>query len=119
MFGDGEQTRDFVNVKDVVKANLLAMNSNKRFGGCSINIGSGRPFSLNQVIAILNQILGMDIKPIFSDLRRGDIRHSLADLGLARRLLGYAPTVELEEGLRELLHNNNAAVQTGASREGS
>ncbi len=116
VFGDGEQTRDFVNVLDVVKANLLAMNSDKWFGGRPVNIGSGRPFSLNQVIAILNRILGMDVKPIYSDLRRGDIRHSLADLGLAHRLLGYAPTVELEEGLRRLLHNYNAD-HTGESME--
>lgn len=118
VFGDGEQTRDFVNVKDVVNANLLTMRSEKRFAGCSINIGSGRPSSLNQVIGVLNRILGTEIEPIYSDPRTGDIRHSLADLALARELLGYVPSVELETGLRELLQDKPASP-AGSPRERS
>lgn len=77
IFGDGEQTRDFIYVKDIVRANILACESD--YNGI-VNIASGNGLSINQLYDIITEVLGSDIKPIYEDERIGDIKHSIADI---------------------------------------
>lgn len=103
IFEDGEQTRDFVHVSDIAKANLLALETD-RADYHSINIGTGRPTSVRQVARLLAEGLGRNIEPlIVSKYREGDIRHCVADISQARALLDYEPEVTLEQGIPELL----------------
>ncbi len=99
VYGDGHQSRDFVFVEDVVQANLLASESDKAVGH-SINIACGQQSSLLDLIDAINNALGTTTEPIFEDARPGDVRESLADITLARQLLGYEPKVGLTEGLQ-------------------
>ena len=103
VFEDGEQTRDFVHVSDIVRANLLALETHK--GDYEMfNIGTGRPSSVKDIARLIAKGLGKDIEPeIVGKSRAGDIRHCVADISKARRLLGYEPKVVLEDGLKELL----------------
>ncbi|HEV7699645.1 MAG TPA: NAD-dependent epimerase/dehydratase family protein [Pyrinomonadaceae bacterium] len=103
IFEDGEQTRDFVNVKDIVNANLLALETDR--GDYNMfNIGTGRATSIKEVAQLLAAGLGKKISPeIVGKYREGDIRHCVADISKARTLLGYEPSVSLEDGLAELL----------------
>ena len=98
VFGDGKQTRDFVHVSDVVRANLLAAESEKAPGEV-INVASGRSASLVELIGILKGIIGSDASIEHQAPRAGDLRESSADITKARRLLGYEPLVQLEQGL--------------------
>jgi dTDP-L-rhamnose 4-epimerase len=103
VFEDGEQQRDFVSVHDIVRANILAMErpeSNNEV----INIGCGKPITIRRVAEILAAALGKtELAPVITQkYRAGDIRHCYADLGKARRLLGYEPQVTHEQGFREL-----------------
>jgi UDP-glucose 4-epimerase len=107
IFGDGQQTRDFVNVKDVVNANLLA-SSKKGIAGQVFNISSGKAYSINQILYFLQKITGNETKPIYSKPRIGDILHSYADLSKAKKFLGYHPVVSLEEGLDELVNSRRS-----------
>ena len=103
IFEDGEQSRDFVHVSDIVRANILAMETDKA-DYQSINIGTGRATSVKEIAELLAKGLGKDIKPeIVGKYREGDIRHCVGDISKARNLLGYEPKVTLEEGLAELL----------------
>jgi nucleoside-diphosphate-sugar epimerase len=103
IFGDGKQTRDFVYVKDVVQANLLAMHTDKAGKGEVFNVATNNTCSLLELIDIMNTILGTDIKPAFRDARAGDIRHSYASVDRAKAVLGYAPAYSLKAGLESLL----------------
>jgi nucleoside-diphosphate-sugar epimerase len=98
IYGDGEQTRDFVYVKDVVRANILASQS----GRGVYNIASGRRTSLNQMLAIIGKIFGRDPRPKYERARSGDIRDSLADISHAMEI-GYDPKHSLESGLEETI----------------
>jgi dTDP-L-rhamnose 4-epimerase len=103
IFEDGEQSRDFVHVSDIVRANMLAIETD---GGDyqAMNIGTGRATSVRQIAELLAKGLGKDIAPeIVAKYREGDIRHCVADISLARKLIGYEPSVTLEQGLAELL----------------
>ncbi len=100
IFGDGQQTRDFVYVKDVVQANLLAMRSAKVGHGEVFNVATGKTVSLLQLLDALKKIMGVQVEPIFKEARAGDIKHSLADISKIQAALGYAPKFGLEEGLR-------------------
>jgi nucleoside-diphosphate-sugar epimerase len=100
VYGDGEQSRDFVYVEDVVQANLLAAEIEDA-PGKTFNIGTGNRYTLNQTLALLNKIAGRPTAANYESARDGDIRDSQADIGLARRALGYDPHVEFEEGLRK------------------
>lgn len=103
IFEDGEQTRDFVHVNDVVQANLLALESDGA-DYQAVNVGTGQPTSVRQVAKLLGKGLDKDIEPeIVAKYREGDIRHCVADISRARRQLGYAPQVSLEQGIPELL----------------
>ncbi len=103
IYGDGNQTRDFVNVSDVVRANILALPE-RGINSEEFNIGSGRSISINELCETLLRIMGKtDLKPIYEESREGDIRHSRADISKSYRVLGYKPKIFLEEGLRDLL----------------
>jgi len=99
VFGDGEQSRDFTFVTDVVAATLHACLA-PAAPGKVINVGTGKGSTLNQVLALLDQILGVQVTPQYAPPRAGDVRHSTADISLARTTLGYEPRVSLEDGLR-------------------
>jgi len=103
VYGDGEQTRDFTFVSNVVDANWKAATS-PNVAGQAFNIGCGLRTSLNQLIGILNKILGTQIKPIYESARQGDVRDSLADIGKARTMVGYFPVVSLEAGLERVVN---------------
>jgi nucleoside-diphosphate-sugar epimerase len=102
IFGDGEQTRDFVYIDDVVQANLLAMSS-QPLSGEVINVASGRSFSLNQLVTILGDVLGSKVLPDYEGPRAGDIRHSRGDIRRGKRLLHYLPRGEIKTGLERTL----------------
>jgi UDP-glucose 4-epimerase len=98
IFGDGEQSRDFTYVDNVVEANILAANSD--ITGEVFNIACGERVSLKEVVQILNTILNKDIKPIFKENRVGEVKHSLADISKARNIIGYEPKYKFAEGIR-------------------
>ncbi|EFQ24212.1 NAD-dependent epimerase/dehydratase [Aminomonas paucivorans DSM 12260] len=98
VFGDGEQTRDFVHVRDVVQANVKAALSREVSG--AFNIASGTRITLNDLVDLLRET-GLSPKVLSGPPRPGDVRHSLADLRQARTLLGFEPRVDLREGLKE------------------
>ncbi len=100
--GDGEQTRDFTHVRDVVRANILAMDS-AIADGRPINIGQGRNVSINRVAALIGG------PTVSAPVRPGDARDTLADYGEAERVLGWRPEVTIEAGLRELLESEAAS----------
>jgi Nucleoside-diphosphate-sugar epimerases len=103
IFEDGEQTRDFVHVSDIVQANLLALETD-RADYEAVNVGTGRAYTVRQIAETLAKGLGKEISPEISlKYREGDIRHCIADISKARNLLGYEPKVSLEKGLAELL----------------
>jgi UDP-glucose 4-epimerase len=98
IFGDGKQSRDFTYVDNVVRGNLLAADAPAAVGK-TINVACGESFDLLQVVAGINRALGTSIQPSFAEPRAGDVRESLADISLARKLLNYEPTVGFDEGL--------------------
>ncbi len=102
IYGDGSQTRDFIYVKDVVKAFILAMEKNIGFD--VFNVGTGKSYSLNQVVEILNRKLGVSIKPLYiSNPIKNYVEHTLADTGKAERLLGFKSKFTLEGGVEKLI----------------
>lgn len=103
VFGDGLQTRDFCHVSDVVRANRAALEAGSGAGVAPINVGTGRQTSLLDLIDALNRVLGTTFEPEFRDVRAGDVKFSFADIGRARDVLGYAPSVSLDEGLGRLV----------------
>ncbi len=103
IYGDGHQTRDFVNIQDVVEATLLSLNR-KGIAGEAFNIATGKPTTINELAEILLYIMGKrHLKPRHEEARPGDIMHSYADISKARKLLGYVPKVPLKEGLTKLV----------------
>jgi len=98
IYGDGRQSRDFSYVSNIVEANLLACEA-PGIAGEVFNIACQQQHSLLDVLNLLNELLGTETQPLFAPARPGDIRHSLADISKARRLMGYTPTVNLREGL--------------------
>jgi UDP-glucose 4-epimerase len=102
IYGDGEQTRDFIYVGDVVCANLLAADA-PAASGRVINIARGERTSLNAILRAIGELLGQTNEPEYRPPRPGDIRHSVADISLARRLLGYEPQVSVRDGMRQTL----------------
>ncbi len=99
IYGDGEQTRDFTFVSNVVDGVILAAET-PGVGGEVFNVATNGRISLNQLLATLKKIFNSDVEPIYKEGRKGDVRDSQADITKAERLLGYKPTVGLEEGLR-------------------
>ena len=100
IFGDGEQSRDFTYIDNVVRANLLAMSA-EHLHGEAINIACGKRVSLNQLLNILKEIVGSKVSPVHEEPRKGDVKHSLADINKGKRLLNYDPQVGIEMGLKK------------------
>ena len=102
IYGDGEQSRDFTYVVDAVEATWLACTAPDAVGQ-TINVATGEQVTLLELVATINRLLGTSIQAIHEEARPGDVQHSLADLSAARRYLGYAPKMRLEEGLRRTI----------------
>jgi UDP-N-acetylglucosamine/UDP-N-acetylgalactosamine 4-epimerase len=99
--GDGEHSRDFTYVANAVKANELALfTQNKEAVNQVYNIACGEQTSLNELFTELKNIAGSDLAPIYGPERKGDVKHSLADISKAKNLLGYHPTITIKEGLK-------------------
>jgi len=99
IYGDGEQTRDFISVKHVVDANILAAESIKMG---TFNIGLGKSTSINQLFRIIKETLGRDIEPVYEEERAGDIKHSVADVSKAKSF-GFSPENDFESDLKETI----------------
>ena len=97
IYGDGDQSRDFTFVENVVSANLLAAGSGA--SGVSVNLGSGERHTLNELVRLLNEILGTTFEPLYDAPRLGDVRHSLAGLEVAKSEIGYYPEIGFRDGL--------------------
>jgi UDP-glucose 4-epimerase len=98
IFGDGEQSRDFTFIENVVQANLHAMSAG-HLQGEAMNIACGKRISLNQLLKILKTILGSKLTPIYQEPRKGDVRHSVADIRKSKKNINYRPKITTEEGL--------------------
>jgi len=108
VFGDGEQTRDFTYIANVVQANLLGASAPDAVG-YALNIGCGEQVSLNTLLQLAGELLNVDVQAEYREPRSGDVRDSRADISLAQRLLGYQPTIGFREGLAltlEALHRS-------------
>jgi UDP-glucose 4-epimerase len=117
IFGDGEQSRDFTFVANAVQANLKAcVASAKEVSGKVFNIATGSRFSLNQTFEMLRKIIGFAGSAKFAPPRTGDVKHSLADIALAQKHLGYSADVSFEEGLKRTVewYEQQAAAKSGA-----
>lgn len=101
IYGDGEQSRDFTYIENVVHGNLLAAEAPaEKVAGRMMNLATGSRISLNETFRILRELTGYSGEPAYAEPRSGDIRDSLADIHLAEELLGYKPVVDFREGLR-------------------
>lgn len=100
IYGDGEQTRDFTFVANVIQANLLSCKAGNGALGGAFNIGCGTRISLNELVRIIAELTGRAVEPIYAEPRAGDIKHSLAGIEQAKRHLGFEPRIDLVEGLR-------------------
>jgi len=101
IFGDGFQTRDFIYVEDVIDAIVKSMKMDIDFN--IFNIGSGKSLSINSLAKFFSKILDRELKIIHSKPRKGDIRHSYADIDKAKKILGWFPKTSIEDGLRRML----------------
>jgi UDP-glucose 4-epimerase len=106
IFGDGEQTRDFIFVKDVVAANIRAMESDVEG---VFNIARGERTSLNELASVLMDIVGSEAEIVYEAPRAGDVRHSMADVSKAREQLGFSPSFSIREGLEETVGSFRSA----------
>lgn len=100
IFGDGEQTRDFVYIKDVVSANIIALETD--IVGV-YNIGTGKRTSVNEVFRKIKELIGEEIEPIYAEERKGEVKHIALDASLAERELGWRPKYDFDTGLRETI----------------
>ncbi|OPZ70733.1 MAG: dTDP-L-rhamnose 4-epimerase [Firmicutes bacterium ADurb.Bin456] len=110
IFGDGETSRDFCYIKNVIQANLLAASTtNPDAAGQVYNVAVGQCTSLNELFYAIRNLVAArypaaaSLKPIYRDFRPGDVRHSLADISRARKFLGYVPLYPVHKGLNESL----------------
>ncbi|HRZ86967.1 MAG TPA: NAD-dependent epimerase/dehydratase family protein [bacterium] len=99
IYGDGRQSRDFSYIDNVVSANLLACRNAKNSRGAIANIACGKRYSLLDLVCLINTIIGADIRPRFAPARTGDVKHSLASIAAAKKLIRYKPLVGFREGL--------------------
>jgi len=99
IYGDGEQTRDFTYVSDVVDANLLALRSKIKWD--FFNIGSENRISVNELIKLLNEACGSNIKPVYTSKKEGEISHTWANIEKAKKLLNYKPKVDIRTGIKK------------------
>ena len=108
IFGDGTQTRDFTYIDDIVQANKKLLATSKADGRV-INIGSGNRISINDLAMNLKEIIGSSSELIYAELQKGDAEHTLADVSLAKELLGYESCVNIHEGLRRFVSYSSHA----------
>ncbi|MDR2170267.1 MAG: SDR family oxidoreductase [Planctomycetaceae bacterium] len=105
VYGDGEQTRDFCYIENVCYANWLAANAKaENCDGRPMNIACNAAVSLNQILNKLQQLMQKNVKPIYKPVRAGDVKHSLADIALAEKKIGYKPLVYFDEGLEKAIN---------------
>jgi len=102
IYGDGTQSRDFTYVANIVEANLLAAGAEQTKGEV-VNIACGEAVTVNEIIEMINETVGKKIKPKYVPPQKGDVKHSLADISLAKKLLGYKPIVLFKEGLQKAI----------------
>jgi nucleoside-diphosphate-sugar epimerase len=102
IYGDGEQSRDFIHVKNIVQANIMAAESGAS-GGEALNIACGTGLTVNGLLEAVNRVLGTSVEAVHADPRPGDVKHSVADIEKSRRLLGYRPGVSFMDGLKETI----------------
>ncbi len=104
IYGDGMQTRDFTNVKDVVQASMLSLKCKNAIGEV-FNIATGKHTTINSLAEMLLKITGKtNLQPKYTDPRTGDVKHSYADIHKAERILGYKPKINIEKGLKNLVN---------------
>ena len=108
IYGDGEQSRDFTYIDNVIEANLLAARA-KETKGQVINIACGQAVTVNEIIDMINKVVGKNVKPDYTDSRPGDVKHSLADITLAKKIIGFEPVIDFEDGLQKAIewYRNN------------
>jgi UDP-glucose 4-epimerase len=108
VYGDGEQSRDFTYIDNVVEANLRAARAEKTQGQV-VNIACGQAITVNAIIALINDLLGKSVAPVYAPPRPGDVKHSLADITAAGKLIGYQPAVTFRQGLEKSIdwYRNN------------
>ena len=111
VFGDGEQSRDFTYVDNVVHGNLLAAEAGDA-PGKTMNLACGGQLTLNQLLGLLKKITGSDVEAVYTDPRPGDVRHSWADITLSEKILNYRTQVPLEEGLRKAVDYFGAVLKS-------
>ncbi|SHH94292.1 UDP-N-acetylglucosamine 4-epimerase [Clostridium collagenovorans DSM 3089] len=109
IYGDGTQSRDFTYIENVIEANLKACLSDEKSFGRAYNVAYGEKFTINQVLESMCKELNVSFKPKYSNARKGDIKHSLADIDETKNLLGYNPTWNFENGFKETIewYKNN------------
>ena len=105
IYGDGEQSRDFTFVENVVAANLMACEQKaEEISGEVFNIACGRRITVNMLVESINKVLGTSVEPVYTETRPGDVKHSLANIGKAQQMLGYAARINFVDGLERLLN---------------
>jgi nucleoside-diphosphate-sugar epimerase len=109
VFGDGEQTRDFCHIENVVQANLLAAGTSRKLAGEMVNIACGVRTSLNELLSYIGELAGGRLEAEHRPARPGDVRDSLADVRASRELFGYEPSVDVREGLKRTFQAFEAA----------
>ncbi|MCX7942629.1 MAG: GDP-mannose 4,6-dehydratase, partial [Dictyoglomaceae bacterium] len=102
IYGDGEQTRDFIFVEDVVSANIQAIRG-KGIEGKIFNISSGKRISIKELFLKLKELIKVDVEPIYAPERRGEVRDSMGDITLAKKHLSWTPKFSLDEGLKKTI----------------
>jgi nucleoside-diphosphate-sugar epimerase len=114
IYGDGEQTRDFTYVANVVDGALRACEATGASGQV-INVATGGRISLNTLFETMRRLVGADVRPVYAEARAGDVRDSQADISKAKMILGYQPRVPFEEGLQKTVdwYRTAGAAATG------
>ena len=102
VYDDGEQTRDFTYIENIIHGNLLAADAAATHGE-TINVACGEQISLNDIIARINELLGKNVPIEYAPPRAGDVKHSLADIRLAKQVIGYTPVVSFGDGLQKAI----------------
>lgn len=102
IYGDGEQSRDFTYIDNVVRANLLAARAEQTTGEV-VNIACGQAVTVNEIIDMINASVGKKVKPVYTESRPGDVKHSLADITLAEKTIGFKPRASFQEGLAKAI----------------
>ncbi|MBP9191591.1 MAG: SDR family oxidoreductase [Ignavibacteria bacterium] len=104
IYGDGEQSRDFTYISNVIQANILAATSDCE-SGITLNCAVSGQITLNDLVKEMNKLMNKDVKPIYEGTRAGDIKHSFADISLAEKSIGYKPVVSFQEGLKKTIES--------------